>query len=103
TLDPLPAVSVPQNGPTQTVALAGISSGAPNETQTLTVLAASSNTSIIPNPTIFYTSPNASGTLTFAPVASATGTATVTVTVDDGDTVNNLFSQTFVVSVVAAG
>ena len=74
---------------------------AANETQTLTVTASSSNTGLIPNPTVTYTSPNATGSLGFTPVANANGTATVTVTVNDGQAANNTVVQTFLVTVNA--
>jgi hypothetical protein len=80
----------------QTVSLSGISTGAPNETQTLTVTATSSNTALIPHPTVNYTSPNATGTLTFTPVANARGLAVITVTVNDGETTTD---RTFLVTV----
>lgn len=80
----------------QTVSLSGISTGAPNETQTLTVTASSSNTALIPHPTVSYTSPNATGTLTFTPVANARGLAVITVTVNDGETTTD---RTFLVTV----
>ncbi|MCL4789717.1 MAG: hypothetical protein KJ070_23545, partial [Verrucomicrobia bacterium] len=57
---------------------------------------------LIPNPTVSYTSPNATGTLAFTPVANASGTATITVTVNDGQAQNNTFARTFTVSVNAA-
>ncbi len=85
----------------QTVSLAGITSGAAGENQTLTVTATSSNPSLIPDPTISYTSPSATGTLTFAPIANANGSATITVTVDDGQSMSNLFARTFSVTVTA--
>ena len=87
----------------QTVSLAGITVGPTNEAgQTLTVTAASGNTALIPNPTVNYTSPNATGTLTFTPVTGALGTTTVTVIVRDSggttnggvDSVTNFFSVT---------
>ncbi len=72
----------------QTVTLTGISAG-PNETQVLTVTATSNNLALIPDPTVTYTSPNATGSLAFTPVANASGAATITVTVqDDGGTAN---------------
>ena len=76
-----------------------------SESQTLTVTATSSNPGLIPNPTVTYTSPNATGSLTYTPVANASGTATITVTVtDNGGTANggvNTFSRTFTVTVTA--
>ena len=46
--------------------------------------ASSTNTALIPNPAVTYASPNATGSLTFTPVAGQSGTATVAVTVTDG-------------------
>ena len=89
----------------QSVNLAGIGTGAANETQLLVVTAVSNNTSLIPNPTVIYTSANATGTLTYTPVADQSGTATITVTVmDDGGTANggvNSFVSTFDVAVTS--
>jgi hypothetical protein len=74
----------------QTINLSGIGTGAANEDQTITITATSSDISIIPDPTVVYTSPNAEGTLSYTPVANANGTATITVTVhDDGGTDND--------------
>ncbi|MCU0785646.1 MAG: hypothetical protein MUF81_16695, partial [Verrucomicrobia bacterium] len=81
------------------VNLTGISSGASNEVQTLTVSAASSNPGFIPTPTVAYTSPNSSGSLSFTPVALANGTATITVTVNDGGSSNNIVTRIFTVIV----
>jgi hypothetical protein len=101
TLNPISNVSINENAPSQTVALSGITSGAPNEIQTLAVTAVSSNPSLIPNPTVKYTSPSQTGTLTFAPVANAAGTATITVTANDQGASNNIVVKTFNVTVVA--
>jgi hypothetical protein len=75
TLNPISNLTIAEDAGTQTVSLSGISSGAVNETQTLTLVASSSNPSLIPNPAVSYVSPNTSGTLTFTPVANANGTA----------------------------
>jgi len=99
TLNALSNVSVSENASVQAVSLAGISSGAANESQTLTVTATSSNPSLIPNPTVTYTSPNATGSLSFTPTADANGSATVTVTVNDGQVSNNTITRTFTVTV----
>ena len=63
--------------------------------------ASSSNPGLIPNPAVNYTSPNATGTLKFTPVANNSGTATITVTVNDGGTSNNIVTQSFTVTVNA--
>jgi len=99
TLNALANLSILENAGLQTVNLTGITSGASNETQTLTVTASSGNPSLIPNPTVSYTSPNTSGTLTFAPAVLAYGTVNITVTVNDGGTSNNVVSQSFTVTV----
>jgi VCBS repeat-containing protein len=90
----------------QTVNVSGLTVGPANEAgQSLTVAATSSNPSLIPNPTANYISPNATGTLTFTPVADAIGTATVTVIVQDsGGTANggvDSVTNTFTVTVLA--
>ena len=54
---------------------------------------------MIPNPTVNYSSPNTTGTLTFTPVPTANGIATITVTVNDGGASNNIVTQTFTVTV----
>lgn len=91
------------NAPEQTINLNGISGGEDSEYQTLTITASSDNTSLIPDPTVTYTSPDAGGTLTFTPVTDAIGTAIITVTVmDDGGTAEggiNTTTMTFTVSV----
>jgi len=80
-------VTINENAGQQTVNLAGITAGG-GETQTLTVTASSNNTALI-DPTVTYTSPNSTGTLTFTPAANSFGTATITVTVtDNGGTLN---------------
>jgi hypothetical protein len=99
TLNALANVTLNENAGLQTVNLSGITSGATNQTQTLTVTASSSNPSLIPTPAVSYTSPNATGSITFTPVASAYGSATITVTVNNGAASNNLVSQTFTVTV----
>ncbi len=101
TLATISNVNLQENAAAQTVNLAGIGTGAANESDTLTVTAASSNTGLIPNPTVTYTSPNSAGSLNFTPTTDASGTATITVTVNDGQSTNSTFSRTFTVSVNA--
>jgi hypothetical protein len=99
TLDSLSNLSLPLDAGAQTVNLSGISSGAANESQSLSVTAVSSNPNLVPNPSVNYTSPNSTGSLDFTPVTGAGGTATITVTVNDGQAQNNTVTRTFTVSV----
>src|SRR5206468_3006350 len=96
-----PAASLEDAG-VQTVELSGISAGG-GESQNLTVTAVSSNTALIPNPTVSYTSANPSGSLSYTPVADQSGSAVITVTVqDDGGTANggvDTTTRTFTVTV----
>src|SRR5207237_7944699 len=58
TLNTIGALTINKNAGLQTVNLSGITSGATNEAQTLTVTASSSNPGVVPNPTASYTSAN---------------------------------------------
>ncbi|MGB0600416.1 MAG: FG-GAP-like repeat-containing protein, partial [Rubripirellula sp.] len=108
TLDALSNLSINEDSAEQTVNLAGISAGG-GESQPLRVTASSSTTGLIPNPTVTYTSPEATGNLKFTPVAEQSGAATITVTVEDGGLDGNLstaddnasFERTFEVTVSA--
>lgn len=93
-----------EDSPLQTVALAGLSAGG-GETQVLTVTAKSSNPALVPDPVVTYTSLDGTGSLSFTPVANASGTAVITVQVqDDGGTANggvDTTARTFTVRVFA--
>jgi hypothetical protein len=101
TLDALGNLTLGVNSVAQTVALSGIGSGADNEIQTLTVRATSSNTKVIPTPTVSYSSPLATGTLTLKPSAKFAGSAVITVTINDGGRSNNIITRSFTVTVVS--
>ena len=106
TLDLVSNLTIDEDAAEQTVNLAGISAG-PSESQHLKVLASSSDTNLIANPAVTYTSAEATGSLKFTPEADQSGTATITVTVEDGGLDNDLatagdnatFSRTFEVTV----
>lgn len=108
TLAALSNRSILEDATLQTVSFAGVSAGG-GETQPLRVMATSSNPGLIPNPSVSYTSPLASGTLTFIPAPDQWGTATITVFVEDGGLDGNLntlsdnaiVSQSFSVTVNA--
>ncbi len=102
TLDALSNVTLDENAPMQTISLTGITSGAPGETQTLSVTATSDNTGLIVNPAVTYTSPNKVGILSFTPNQNASGKAFITVVVNDHGGLNNIVTRTFQVTVNAA-
>ncbi|PAW84588.1 MAG: hypothetical protein B9S33_11330 [Pedosphaera sp. Tous-C6FEB] len=77
-----------------TVGLSGISAG-PGESGLLSVVASASDPSRVPNPSVSYTSPSTTGTLTFTPVANATGTVVITVTVHEDNDANGTYDASF--------
>ncbi|MEO5802635.1 MAG: Calx-beta domain-containing protein, partial [Verrucomicrobiota bacterium] len=103
TLNPINDLTINEDAALQTINLSGITTGATNEFQVLTVTATSSNPSLIPNPTVTYTSPNTNGSISFAPLTNAFGSATITVKVQDDGGTNvggiDSFTRTFLVTV----
>lgn len=97
-LNPLNNLTVTENSGAQNVALTGIGAGSG---QGVTVTAVSGNPALIADPAVNYASPDAAGTLTFAPATNMTGTAVITVTVNNGEAQSNLVTQSFTVTVVA--
>jgi VCBS repeat-containing protein len=83
TLSVLNDRTVNEDSPVVNVSLSGIFAGG-GELQPLRVTAVSSAPTLVPDPSIDYSSANATGTLRFAPVPDQSGTATITVTVTDG-------------------
>jgi len=98
-LDPLSNLTLKEDAPPQTISLTGITSGAANENDTLTVTASSSNPALVTNASVSYVSPNPTGSLTFTLVTNSVGTADITVTVNDGQASNNIISRSFSVIV----
>jgi hypothetical protein len=103
TLDTIPdPPPILENSGLQTIDLTGITAGGA-ESQTLSVTATSSNPAIIPDPTPNYTSPNATGSISYAPTTYRSGTVIITVTVkDNAGTANggeDTFARTFKVVV----
>src|SRR5262249_44820109 len=74
TLDPISDENILEDAATQVVNLSGISAGV----LPITVTATSGDTGLIPNPAVSYTSPNATGSISFHPLAGATGHPLVT-------------------------
>jgi hypothetical protein len=94
TLDPISDRTVLEDAATQVVNLSGIGAGV----LPATVTAVSSDTGLIPNPGVSYTSPDVTGSISFRPVADANGSARVTVTVTDG--AGTSASRSFIVNVL---
>ena len=95
-------LSVDEDSGERTVSFTGVADGDFHANQTLTVIATSDNTSLIPHPTVTYTSPDTTGTITFTPVPETHGTINLTVKVTDNggsanggiDTVSTSFKVT---------
>ncbi|MDF2450646.1 MAG: large protein [Bacteroidota bacterium] len=100
TLNTVSNYTVCQDAPTSTITLSGIGDGSASETQTVSFTAYSSNTTLLPNPSITYTHPNSTGTLTFKPNAGQSGTAIVSVYEYDGGPNNNVTIRNFTVTVL---
>lgn len=105
TLDALANLTILEDAGPQTVALSGISAGAGEVGQILTITASSSNPALIPNLSVTYTNPNSSGSVNFTPVANGNGSATITIVVrDNAGSLNNgtdTLTHTFMVNVTA--
>lgn len=94
---PNPA-SICQNAGLQTINLTGISDGGEGN-QTISINASSSNTSLISSVTVNYTSPNATGSLSYTPTPGQYGTSTITVNVIDNAINNTTKTITFTATV----
>jgi hypothetical protein len=99
TLDPIGDLTINENTAAQSINLTGISSGISNNTQTLSITAVSSDLTIIPSPTVSYSSPSPTATLMFTPTPNAYGVATITVTLDNGLPTNNTTVRSFTITV----
>jgi len=100
TLSSIQNVSVVEGSASQVMTLTGITSGLVTETNKIKVTATSSNTRLVPNPKVDYTSPASTALMTLQTSAINTGTATITVTVNNGAKSNNIVQRKFTVSVV---
>lgn len=87
-------VVIDEDSGEQTVNLTGITAGSLELDQVFQVTTFSSDTSILPDPTLVYTPGNTTGSLKFQPLANQDGTVTVTVRVVDGGADNNLNTTT---------
>jgi hypothetical protein len=105
-INSIPAKTIDEDSPEVVLDLAGIFAGG-GEDQPLRVTAVISNTQLIPNPTITYTSPQSTGKLAFTPIPDQSGLAEITITIEDGgldgkletSADNAIFTRTFTVTV----
>ena len=89
-IDPIENISVLEGSGERHIALTGLDDGDAEAVQNLTITASSSNTSLIPDPSVNYSSPDSTALLSFIPQSGKTGSARITVTVaDDGGTATN--------------
>ena len=82
TINPINDLNI-KSGEQTDVVFSGLDDGDANASQTLTITAVSSDTTILPDPAIVYSPGDFGGTVRLNPVAGHTGLATVTVTVQD--------------------
>ncbi len=101
TLNPISPITILEDAGPQVVQLSGISGGAANETNNLTITVTSSNPGLIPSPGVFTHRSGSTNSFTFSPAANSNGVATLTVTVNDGGTSNNIIARGFGVTVTA--
>lgn len=97
TLDPIADQTINEDS-NLSLTLTGISSGAPNEDQNLTISTSVQSVTGAPSPnvtaTVNYTSPQSTGVLTVTPAPNAYGPVYVTVTVSDGHTPSPNYPRT---------
>jgi hypothetical protein len=99
TLNVIADVTLVQGIALHQVALSGISDG-DDGLEPLNVIATSNNHNLLPDPTVTYSSPDSTGTLTLNPVADEVGQATVTVIVQEQD--GGVVARTFRVTIARA-
>lgn len=106
TLDLINDRTINEDAAEQVIDLTGITAGG-TDSQALRVTAVSSQTSLIPDPQVTYTSAENTGSLHFTPTGNQHGTVQITVTVEDAGDDGNLdssgdnatFTRTFDVTV----
>jgi uncharacterized repeat protein (TIGR01451 family) len=99
TIDPIPDIYVNQGAQATNITLTGITTGAGNETQTITISNSISTNIFQAAPSIAYTSPSVLATLSFRPANNSSGKSVVTVFVRENTNVNNLTTRTFAIYV----
>ncbi len=102
--DVIPTQQIVENSPQQSITISNISKGLLENAQELTFFVSSSNTSIIPTPTITYAGGNATtAQLKYTVAPNTSGTVTITINaVDNGSNISpnqNSFTSTFSIEV----
>ncbi|HIB96637.1 MAG TPA: hypothetical protein EYO70_08815, partial [Candidatus Marinimicrobia bacterium] len=82
-MDPPSDIEIDEDSGEKIVNLSGIADGDYHSEQSITVTATSDDTTLIPHPTVSYTSPEATGSVSFTPVPDTHGTVNLTVKVAD--------------------
>ena len=91
TLDGINTTTIDEDAPLQTIQLTGVTAGLDDQ-QPIAISVTSSNTDLVPNPTVTYTSPQSTGSIALQPVADAHGSTDITLSVTDGGPDLNLES-----------
>jgi hypothetical protein len=97
TLLPLADVLMELGETNPVVRVTGISAGATNEMQDISITVVSDNASLIPNPLVQYTSPASEAQFVLAPVTGQLGEATISVILRDNGGVENGGKDTTVI------
>ena len=96
--DPIADQTVDENSPSQNISITNISPGSSGESgQAVTMSATSSDSTIIPNPSV--SGSGSTRTLSYTPATNEFGTVTITVTAYDGQPENNTYARTFTITV----
>lgn len=90
-------VNINEDATAQNVSVTGISPGPEETSQTMTFAATSSNTTLIPNPSVTYNGTAATASLSFQPLANQFGSSVITVKATDSE--SGEFTRTFTVNV----
>lgn len=89
-------LTIDEDAATQTIALSGISAGAEEGSQTISITVTAKDkgsdpavNNLVSSPTVSYSSPATTGSVSFTPVGNKFGTSTVSITVGDSGGTSN--------------
>ena len=82
-MDGLLDIEMDEDSDEKIVNLSGIGDGDYHSEQSITITATSDDTTLIPHPTVSYTSPETTGSIAFTPAPETHGTVNLTVKVKD--------------------